>query len=156
MAVNAPPAHNPYSLALLRRWADLLDRAFVIPGTSVRFGLDAVIGLVPGIGDLASPILTLAMLWHAAKLRVPKVVLARMVLNALIDASVGAIPFLGDIFDFAWKSNDWNLALLERHARPGTQPSAADWLFVSLCAIVIFAIALLPVLLVVWIGRRLV
>jgi len=141
---------------MLRRWADLLDSAFRVPGTRFRFGLDPIIGLIPGLGDMVSPVMALLILSYGVRVRVPKVVLARMVLNALIDAGVGAIPVLGDAFDFAWKSNDWNLALLERHARPGTRASAGDWLFVSLCALVLFGLALLPVLVIVWIGRKLV
>ena len=139
----------------LRRLVVLFDSAFRIPGTRITFGLDPILGLLPGLGDMASPVLALLLIWQGARLRVPNVVLARMVLNAVIDAGVGVIPVLGDIFDFGWKSNDWNLALLERHARPGTQPSAADWLFVSICALVLLGLALLPVLLIVWVGRRL-
>jgi hypothetical protein len=146
MAVDRPQR----SLELLRRWARLFDAAFRIPGTEIRFGIDPLIGLVPGLGDLASPVLTLFILWQGASMRVPKIVLARMVLNALIDAGVGAVPVLGDLFDFAWTSNDWNLALLERHARPGTRPSSADYLFVALCAVVVIAAALLPIVALVW------
>ena len=140
----------------LRRWAALLDSAFRVPGTKMRFGLDPILGLIPGVGDMVSPALALLILWHGARVKVPKVVLARMVLNALIDAGVGTIPVVGDLFDFGWKSNQWNLALLERHAQENRQPSAGDWLFVSLCALVLFALALLPVLLVLWIGRQLI
>src|SRR5262245_42444212 len=96
----------------LRRLATLLDSAFRLPGTRYTFGLDPLLGLIPGLGDLASPALSVLILWQGARLRVPKVVLARMVLNALIDAGVGSIPVMGDIFDFAWKSNDMNLGLL--------------------------------------------
>src|SRR5436190_11305361 len=93
----------------LQRWAALLDSAFRVPGTRITFGLDPLIGLIPGLGDMASPVLAVLILWQGARMRVPKIVLMRMVLNALIDAGVGAIPVLGDLFDFAWKSNDWNL-----------------------------------------------
>ena len=140
----------------LRRLVTLFDSAFRVPGTRFRFGLDPIVGLIPGLGDMASPVLAMLIIWQATRVRVPKVVLARMALNALIDAGVGAIPVVGDLFDFGWKSNDWNLALLDRHARPGTPPSALDWLFVSLCALVLFGLAMVPVLLVWWIGRRLV
>jgi len=100
---------------------------------------------VPGLGDLTSPLLTIFILWQGARMRVPKVVLARMVLNALIDAGVGAIPVLGDAFDFAWRSNEWNMALLERHALSGRPATSADYLFVSLCALVVAVAALLPI-----------
>jgi hypothetical protein len=140
----------------LRRLALLFDSAFRVPGTRFRFGLDPLLGLIPGLGELASPALSLLILWQGARLRVPKVVLVRMVLNALIDAGVGTIPVIGDIFDFAWKSNDMNLGLLERHARPGAVASAGDWLFVSVCVLVLVGLALLPLLVILWIGRKLV
>jgi hypothetical protein len=145
------PARHQRSLERLRRWAQLFDAAFRIPGTEFRFGLDPLVGLVPGIGDLASPLLTIAILWQAAQLRVPKIVLARMVLNALIDAGVGAIPVVGDAFDFAWRANEWNMALLERHAMAGRPATSGDYLFVSLCVLFVIAAALLP-LVVIWLG----
>jgi hypothetical protein len=143
-------SENRERLEGLRRLTRLFDSAFRIPGTSITFGLDPILGLFPGIGDLASPLLTLLILWHAAAARVPKVVLTRMVLNALIDAGLGTIPLVGDAFDFAWKSNDWNLALLERHAAPGSRPSSGDYLFVLLCGVIVMTAALLPLVLLVW------
>jgi len=146
-------------IQLLRRWARLFDSAFQIPGTSFRFGLDPLIGLIPGIGDLASPVFALFIIWHAAKLRVPKVVLARMVINALVDAVVGAVPVIGDALDFGWKANEWNMALLERHAMPGQRATSGDWLFVILCLIVVVAAAAIPLVLTVaffyWAGMEL-
>jgi hypothetical protein len=144
-------ARNQRSLDGLRRLARLFDAAFRIPGTQITFGIDPLIGLVPGIGDLASPLLTVAILWHAAKLRVPKVVLARMVLNALIDAGVGAIPVAGDLFDFAWRATEWNMALLERHAMPDQRATSADYLFVSICVLIVVVAAMIPLLLL-WLG----
>jgi Domain of unknown function (DUF4112) len=141
----------PTNLDLLRRWARLFDSAFRIPGTTLTFGLDPLIGLIPGIGDLASPVFSLLIIWHGAKLRVPKVVLARMVLNALIDAVVGTVPVIGDALDFGWKANEWNMALLERHAMPGQRATSGDWLFVILCILVVTVAALVP-LLVAWLG----
>lgn len=142
---------NQRSLDGLRRMARLFDAQFRVPGTDIRFGIDPLIGLVPGIGDLASPLLTIAMLWQAATLRVPKVVLLRMVLNALIDAGAGAVPVIGDLFDFAWKATEWNMALLERHAMPGRPATSGDYLFVILCVGVVAVAALLPLLLL-WAG----
>src|SRR4051812_30040568 len=94
------------------------------------------------------------MLWHAAKLRVPKVVMARMVLNALIDGLVGTIPVVGDLFDFGWKASAWNLALLERHAMPGTPARRGDWIFVIGCLVLVALVALLPVIAFIWLVRR--
>jgi hypothetical protein len=139
-------------LEVLRRWARIFDSAFRIPGTSITFGIDPLLGLIPGIGDLASPILSIFMIWHGAQLRVPRVVLARMLLNALIDAVVGLIPVAGDLFDFGWKATEWNLALLEKHAMPGARATAGDYAFVILCSVVLIAAALLPILLLVWLG----
>jgi len=151
---RAPPSRADRNLDTLRRWAGLLDSAFRVPGTQIRFGLDPILGLFPGIGDLATPILAVLILVHGARVRVPKIVLARMVLNALIDFFVGAIPVLGDLFDFAWKSNDWNLALLERHARPGARATRGDWIFVIGCVTVVLLAAIVPLLVVVWLLRN--
>ena len=139
------------NLESLRRWARLFDAAFRIPGTNIRFGIDPLLGLVPGVGDLATPLLSIAMLWHATKLRVPKIVLARMVLNSLIDAVAGAVPVAGDLFDFGWKATQWNLALLERHAMPGQRATSGDYLFVIVCVAVVIVAAMLPIL-VIWAG----
>ena len=139
--------------------ARLFDAQFRVPGTDIRFGIDPLIGLVPGIGDLASPLLTVAMLWHAARLRVPKVVLMRMAINSLIDAFAGAVPVAGDLFDFAWKSSEWNMALLERHAMPGRPATSADYLFVIICVLIVALAALIPIVtawaIVVWVRTAL-
>ena len=145
---------SPANFDRLRRLARLFDSAFQIPGTRFRFGLDPILGLVPGIGDLAAPVFTLMILWHGFAARVPKIVLARMVLNAAIDAALGSIPIVGDAFDFVWKSSDWNLALLERHAVAGARPSAFDWLFVGACAALVALCALVPILVFVWLVRH--
>lgn len=134
----------------LRRWAVLLDSAFRIPGTNIRFGLDALVGLVPGLGDLASPIFTVALLLEGTRRGLPAVVQARMVLNAAIDMLLGIVPVLGDMADVAWKANLRNLALLERYARPGARPEASDYLFVYLCIGFVVSMALLPILLLAW------
>jgi hypothetical protein len=139
-------------LELLRRWARMFDSAFRIPGTQIRFGIDPILGLVPGIGDLASPVLSLFMIWQGARLRVPKVVLARMVFNAIIDAISGVVPVFGDVFDFGWKATEWNMALLERHAMPGQRATSGDYVFVILCSVVLIAAALLPLLLIIALG----
>ena len=90
------------------------------------------------------------MIWHGAQLGVPKVVLARMAFNALIDGLSGVVPVAGDLFDFGWKATEWNLALLERHAMPGQRATSSDYLFVILCCTVIITVAVLPILLIWW------
>lgn len=137
-------------LAGLRRIAELLDNAFVVPGTSYRIGLDPLIGLIPGIGDLVSPIFTVGMLLQARSLGVPKIVQVRMLINVAIDTLVGAVPVAGDLFDFAWKSNVKNLALIELHAREDRGPSAGDYAFVTLMIAIVVALAALPFVLLAW------
>ena len=142
-------------LEALRRGAQLLDSAVSVPGTSYRIGLDPIVGLVPGVGDLISPLFALAVLWHARDFGVPRIVQLRMVLNVAIDAMVGVVPILGDLFDFAWKANARNLALLERHAAGEPRGSAGDWLFVAGVTVLVLAIAVLPILFLGWIVGRL-
>jgi hypothetical protein len=146
-------------LATLRRIAELLDSAFVVPGTNYRIGLDPIIGLIPMVGDLASPLFTIGLLWQAYDLGIPKVVQLRMLFNAAIDALVGAVPFVGDLFDFGWKANEWNLALVELHAYEERHAAAGDWVFVIGMMVLVMAIAVLPFLLagvlISWLGARL-
>ena len=137
-------------LQALRAAARLLDSAFEIPGTGYRFGLDPIVGLVPWVGDLFSPLFTIALLWQARDLSLPRVVQMRMLFNVGIDTLVGMVPIAGDLFDFAWKSNNMNMALLERHAYEEHRPSAGDWLFVAAAVIVLLLIAAAPVVLASW------
>lgn len=139
-----------HRLAALRRISELLDSAFVVPGTNYRIGLDPIIGLIPMIGDLASPIFTIGLIWQAYDLGIPKVVQLRMIVNAGIDALVGAVPFFGDLFDFGWKANEWNLALLERHAYEERHAAVGDWMFVVAMIALMVAIAALPFILAAW------
>src|ERR671914_419964 len=85
-------------LAGLRHIADLLDNAFVVPGTSYRVGLDPILGLIPGIGDLISPLFTIGLLLQAREVGVPKIVQARMLINVAIDTILGVVPVAGDLF----------------------------------------------------------
>jgi hypothetical protein len=95
--------------------ARVLDTAVRIPGTPVRFGLDAVLGLIPGVGDVVGAAAAGYIVLAAARLGAPPSVLVRMLLNVGVDTVVGAVPLLGDLFDFGWRSNTRNVALLERH-----------------------------------------
>jgi hypothetical protein len=137
-------------LKALRRISELLDSAFVVPGTTYRIGLDPIIGLIPMVGDLASPLFTIGILWQGRDLGIPKVVQLRMIFNAAIDGLIGVIPIAGDLFDFAWKSNKMNLALLERHAYEEHRASAGDWLFVVAMILLVVLIAAIPFLLAGW------
>jgi len=148
------PPGNPETLDALRRWAVLLDSAFRIPGTGIRFGLDAIIGLIPGVGDISTPAFAALLILQAARLRVPLVVQARMVLNAGLDMLIGLVPILGDLVDVGWKANLRNLALLERHARPGVLPARGDYLFVWICLALLALIAIVPIGLLIWMLSR--
>ncbi|HVJ22320.1 MAG TPA: DUF4112 domain-containing protein [Burkholderiales bacterium] len=139
-------------LEALRNVAQMLDSAFVVPGTSYRFGLDPILGLVPGLGDLVSPLFTIGILWQARELALPRIVQLRMIFNVAIDSLVGAVPLLGDLFDFAWKANKMNLALLERHAQEERPASAGDWLFVILMVALVVLVAVIPFVIIGWLG----
>jgi hypothetical protein len=93
----------------------LLDNSIPIPGTSWKIGLDPIIGLIPGVGDLAGALLSGYIVLEAVRAEVPTFTLVRMIANVGIDTLLGAIPALGDVFDAAWKANTMNVALLERH-----------------------------------------
>jgi hypothetical protein len=134
-------------LDFIRRMSRMLDSALVLPGTSFRFGLDPLLGLFPVLGDLVSPLFTIGVLWQARDLGIPRVVQLRMIFNVAIDTLVGMVPVAGDLFDFAWKANDKNLVLLERHAYEEHRAAAGDWLFVALMIAVLLVIAALPFLL---------
>jgi hypothetical protein len=137
-------------LDALRKVAQLLDSAFVVPGTSMRVGLDPILGLLPGLGDLVSPLFTAGILWQARELGIPKVVQLRMIFNVAIDTVVGLVPVLGDLFDFAWKANDMNMALLERHAHEEHRGAPSDWLFVAAMILLLVVIAIVPFVMLGW------
>jgi hypothetical protein len=137
-------------LDLLRRWAVLLDSVFRVPGTQIRFGFDAIVGLIPGLGDLSAPVFAAFIIGTGFRMGVPHIVLARMVLNAALDVVLGLVPLLGDLVDVAWKANLRNMALLERHARPGVPPAPADYAFVTLCLILLGGLIATPILLLIW------
>lgn len=102
-------------LARVELLSRIMDSAFTIPGTNMRMGADAILGLVPVIGDLISTAISSYIVWEAKRQGVSKLTLARMVGNMAIDTTIGAIPFIGDAFDIAFKANRRNLALLKRH-----------------------------------------
>jgi Domain of unknown function (DUF4112) len=148
------PIPDPQSpipvLSVLRTWSVLLDSAFRVPGTNMTFGLDPILGLIPWIGDLTTPVFAALLLFHAVRLRIPKIVQLRMLMNAAIDLGIGIVPVVGDLFDFGWKANVRNLALLERHAHPGAKATASDWGFVLIVIGVLALVALTPFLFVGW------
>jgi hypothetical protein len=143
-------ASNDRALAALRKWAVLLDSAFQVPGTRLRFGLDPIVGLLPGAGDLVTGFFSVMILLHSVRLRIPKVVVARMVLNTGLDLLAGAVPLLGDLFDAGFKANLRNMALLERHARPGLTPERSDYVFVGVAVAILVLLAVVPLAIAWW------
>lgn len=114
---SASRAANEAALRRLRRFAVFMDSAVPIPGTQWRIGADALIGLVPGVGDGITGLMSLYLVAEAARLGVGKTTLARMLANLAVDAAVGTVPVLGDVFDVGFKANRRNLTLLERRLR---------------------------------------
>ncbi len=95
--------------------ANILDTALVVPGTNIRFGLDAIVGLVPGIGDAITTAVSLYIVHEAKQLGAPWHVISRMLANVAVDGIVGAVPLLGDAFDVMWRANRRNVAILRAH-----------------------------------------
>ena len=129
------------------KWiAYIMDEVVRVPGTKFRFGLDPLIGLIPGIGDTSSALVSAFALIQALRVGVPKILLARMAGNILANEVIGIIPVVGDAFSFWFKSNARNYEIIKNHRLGATAPSRSDWLFVigvlvALVAIVCAGIA---------------
>jgi hypothetical protein len=104
-------------LRRLERLARLLDSQFRIPGLGIRFGLDSIIGLAPGIGDAVGLALSGYIVMEAWRLGLPSAIIMRMIANLAVDTAVGSVPVVGDLFDVAWKANRRNLQHIRRHVR---------------------------------------
>jgi hypothetical protein len=128
----------PHELAQVRALAKILDSAFVVPGTDFRIGLDAILGLIPGVGDLIGMAIGGYIITTAAKLGVPRAVLGRMLVNVGADAVVGSVPVVGDVLDAAWRANVKNVRLLEQAlAEPRRAARSSTWVLVGLAAAVL-------------------
>jgi hypothetical protein len=138
----------------LRKLQHLLDNAFRVPGTTLRFGWDPIIGAVPWVGDVLAALMSCAIVVQAHQMRVPRVVQLRMLLNSAIDVLAGCVPVVGDVADLFWKSNAKNFSLLERHAAEAQPATLDDRLFVGGILLAILAMALIP-LVMVYLGLRL-
>jgi hypothetical protein len=134
----------------LRKLEILLDEMFRVPETNFRFGLDGIIGLVPGLGDVLAGLLSLIIPLAAWIRGVPYIALVRMAANLGIGVLVGTIPLFGDIFDVVWKANRRNYRLLCRHLGEPRRHTWRDWVFLFLLGSAIAAIFAVPVVLVLW------
>ena len=160
---NAPwPQPVPESGLLsdtgLDRLASLLDDGFAVPGTSLRFGLDPIIGLIPGIGDLLGGLASFLFVFAGWQRGLPQVTMLRMVVNIAIDSLGGTLPLIGDAFDVYWKSNRMNFELLQRHAlAPHRNHTWRDWLFLWMVIVILILLALLPIMIlasIIYLLRR--
>ena len=151
MSSTPPRSLPPTALRRLKRvrWiARWLDRAIAIPGTKIKLGLDAVIGLLPGGGDFLGTLLSMYVIVEAARLGAPQPLLVQMAVNVAVDLGLGTVPVAGDVVDIFWKSNARNVDLLEEHlesvagARIETEPSVSwVWLIGLLILLLLGAIA---------------
>ena len=144
-----PPAPTPLPVDERLRWVEhvsrLMDSQFRLPGTRFRFGLDPVLGLVPIVGDLSTTLVSVALLVTMLRHGASGAVAVRMALNILIDSIVGAVPILGNIFDFTFKSNERNVALLRRHYAEGRYQGSGRGLVAVIVLVLLGALGL-----VVW------
>jgi hypothetical protein len=144
---------NDENLDLL---SHVLDDWFRIPGTSIRFGIDGIVGLIPGVGDLLGGLASCIIVLAAWFRGVPTITVARMVANVAIEVFVGAIPFFGDAFDIAWKANRRNYKLLSGSLAASPRSTAQDWLFFGLIGLAVLGLSMIPFLLMAWLISRLV
>ncbi|MEM9805970.1 MAG: DUF4112 domain-containing protein [Cyanobacteria bacterium P01_D01_bin.56] len=148
------PDHHQ-SLQRLRSLSRILDNAIAIPGLGYRIGLDPLIGLLPGGGDLMTGLISVYIVAEAARLGVPAATLGRMGFNILLELVFGTMPMVGDLFDVVWKSNAQNVALLEQHIRHPLPSRRTDKLFAIILITVLLAlvvgIATLSLLIVRWV-----
>lgn len=148
---HADPLHDE----ALEQLARVLDDVFEIPGTGIRFGLDALLGLIPGFGDAISGATSMLIVMAGWRRGLPRITLARMVANVAIDSLLGAMPIFGDLFDVWWKANRKNLDLLQRaEARPQAR-RWHDWLFFILLVLLIVGIVAVPLIALAWIVHML-
>jgi hypothetical protein len=155
---------RPHERADVERSLDQLSRAmdglFRIPGTGWRIGLDALVGLIPGVGDFATTAVSLYILAAGVRYRVPKVTLLRMASNIAVDYLLGAVPIVGDLFDAAWKSNQMNVELLKQRASVSPEEArhgrTSDWLFLGVIVLGLLVLLVASVATSLWLLTQLV
>lgn len=151
----APTTADDRGLKHARAIARALDTAVGIPGTRFRFGLDPILGLVPGLGDVVGAVLSGYIVLTGVRLGAPSSMVARMVANVAIDTLVGSVPVVGDLFDAGWKSNIRNIALIEKHVGLADPPPQANRRRVAVGIVVLILVALAGVALTVAVVRLL-
>lgn len=156
-AANTLNQSHVASLRRLRRISHLLDNAIPIPGTKYRIGLDPILGLIPGGGDLIGSIFAGYVVFKSAQMGVPRETLVQMATNIVFDTVAGTVPVAGDLFDVAWKANIKNIELLDAHLGSPEQGKKADWLFVAVLLLglmlIVGSIIFLSVTFLGWVFR---
>jgi len=145
---------DPKRAALVRRLdalAHLLDNSIPIPGTGTRFGLDAVVGLIPGIGDAVGGVLSAYIVFEAARLGAGPAVIVRMLLNIAVETVFGAVPVIGDLFDAGWKANAKNVRLMHQVVDAPGETRRGSALFVGLVFLLLLALFAGSMWLVWWV-----
>jgi hypothetical protein len=142
-------------LAIADMLAKVLDTTVKIPGTSLYIGLDPLLGLIPGIGDVLANLIGTVILGLATRLQLPRIVLARMSLNLLINGTVGAVPIVGDLFSVWFRSHAKNAALLREAAMRSDRETHADWFYVAGIIGGTVALLLLAIAFIVWLVVKL-
>jgi hypothetical protein len=133
-------ANRQSAIDHLRMLSHLLDRAFRVPGTNWRFGLDSIIGLIPGLGDVLGSMVGVYTLWMARQLGAPASVQMRMVMNLAVDGVIGLVPFAGDLFDFVFKAHSRNHALLSQWLQTPHRTRRSSWVVLGIGALVLLAL----------------
>ncbi|MEX0606225.1 MAG: DUF4112 domain-containing protein [Marinobacter sp.] len=138
------------SLRRLDRYAQMLDSKFRIPFTRIRFGLDPVIGLVPGVGDVAGLGLSLYLIGEAIKIGAGTRTIVKMLGNVLVEFVIGLVPLFGDAFDLMWKANDRNAALVRAHIEQKLTPSKPRRRWLSYGLVTVFGLVLVSLAVLVF------
>ncbi|ADW67550.1 DUF4112 domain-containing protein [Granulicella tundricola] len=128
----------------------LLDDFIRVPGTPIRFGLDGIVGFIPGVGDVLGGLASSIIIVAAWVRGVPRVTVARMVLNVAIETAVGSVPFLGNLFDIGWKANRRNYKLLRGSIDAPERHTGMSWLFIAGVCVVLAALMFVPLVLIGW------
>ncbi|MEM9091809.1 MAG: DUF4112 domain-containing protein [Cyanobacteria bacterium P01_F01_bin.53] len=149
------PSRAMSSLKRLRQMSHVLDNAITVPGTKVRFGLDPILGVLPGGGDVLTGLMSVYIVFEGARLGLPAATIGRMGFNILLDTLTGLVLVIGDLFDVTWKANSQNVALLEKHIANPVPSRAADKAFALVVIVALLALVLGMAALSVWVVSQL-
>ncbi|MGC1310077.1 MAG: DUF4112 domain-containing protein [Phormidesmis sp.] len=149
LANSSLPA--PASIKRLRQISHLLDNAIPLPGLNYRIGLDPILGLLPGGGDVFTGLMSVYIVFEGAKMGLPAPTLGRMGFNIVLDTLSGLVPVVGDLFDVTWKANSQNMLLIEKHLADPVPSRAADRVFAGVVIVALLALVIGMAVLSVWV-----